>query len=104
MEEVKGKSTWWNTYSKYLSSKEWKRKRERVLKRDNGCKLCGSKSDCEVHHRTYKDVGDEDLSDLTTLCSKCHSTVTSMLRRRRKWTKTTTMYDNILTDVPELIL
>lgn len=61
-------------YEKYIHSSAWKRKRERVLKRDHyRCRKCG-KSNCrlEVHHLTYKHFGNEPLEDLLTVCSQCH--------------------------------
>lgn len=105
MEEVKGTGRWWQEYKRYISSAEWKKKREKCFKRDGyECRICGSKADLQCHHKTYVRVGGEEPNDLTTLCEKCHGYITGMMRRRRKWTKTTTMYDNILIDVPELIL
>ena len=59
-------------YIEYLKSPKWKQKRAEALKRANyHCQLCDAKA-TEVHHRTYKRVFNERISDLTALCSKCH--------------------------------
>lgn len=66
-------------YNKYIHSSAWRRKRERVLKRDHyKCRKCG-KRNCrlEVHHLTYKNFGDEPLNDLITVCSRCHHKIHS---------------------------
>jgi hypothetical protein len=60
-------------YKKYLETPEWKAKRERKLI-DAGfrCQLCNESGELNVHHRTYKDRGNEDLRDLIVLCRGCH--------------------------------
>lgn len=60
-------------YSAYLQSNHWKRKRSKSLSRAKyRCQLCNSDQDLNVHHRTYKNLGKEDYSDLTVLCTMCH--------------------------------
>lgn len=62
-------------YQKYMQSSAWRKKREKVLKRDGHvCQVRGCKvnSGLHVHHLTYKRLGNERLSDLITLCSKHH--------------------------------
>lgn len=57
----------------YLKSAAWKAKREKVMERDNKkCIYCGEKA-TEVHHKDYKDIGQEDLSNLIALCNRCHN-------------------------------
>jgi 5-methylcytosine-specific restriction endonuclease McrA len=76
-------------YRAYLSSKEWKEIRKKVLDRDeHRCKCCGRVSgedNCTltVHHSRYvKENGDpilyhedegDNLKYLITLCSYCHT-------------------------------
>ncbi len=61
-------------YNLYLLSNKWKRKRNKVLKRDmNKCRKCRSSKHLHVHHLTYERIFVERLSDLITLCSDCHS-------------------------------
>ena len=62
-------------YRKYIQSDEWKKKKRARKEYDNyTCKHCGLKSELktEVHHRTYKNLYNEQLDDLITLCWRCH--------------------------------
>ncbi len=60
-------------YETYLSSEEWKIKRERVLFRAKGiCEGCLEASAEVVHHLTYRNVGNEFLFQLVALCHPCH--------------------------------
>jgi 5-methylcytosine-specific restriction endonuclease McrA len=63
-------------YKEYLQSDAWKAKRKAVLIRDQlRCQLCGHEKNLHVHHVTYDRIYNEDLEDLITLCSDCHSTL-----------------------------
>ena len=85
----------WPLYRSYLNSPEWQTKRKEAIERDGGeCRLCAGKFNLEVHHKTYDRVGDEHSNDLTTLCEKCHGSVTNILRRRRR--RPTTVFDNVI--------
>ena len=59
------------TYEKYLNSPAWYRKRKLIKDRDKSLCICGAKA-TEVHHKTYKNIGKEPLSELVMLCKKCH--------------------------------
>jgi len=60
-------------YRNYLTSPEWKQKRALVIDRENGlCQGCRQSPITEVHHSTYKTVGNELLFQLVGLCSPCH--------------------------------
>jgi len=63
-----------SNYSLSLNSDYWKEVRQRILARDRKCVKCGSILFLEVHHKTYKNKGNEleHLEDLILLCSKCH--------------------------------
>ena len=62
-----------NQKLEYMKSNEWKQKRLLVLARDNHkCIICGSDSNLEVHHTSYKTLYNEDLNDLVTLCRYHH--------------------------------
>ena len=58
------------------NSKAWKDTRVKVLIRDKyRCKICNSSAKMEVHHIIPVSVNDElalDISNLITLCEKCH--------------------------------
>lgn len=61
-------------YRGYLESEHWKRMRSAVLNRDrHRCRDCGSKGPLHVHHKTYKRIGRERMTDLVTLCEDCHA-------------------------------
>jgi|SRR5262245_29505257 len=60
-------------YDQYLLTSEWQEKRRQALERaDCRCQLCYSPDQLNVHHRTYKRRGNEDIGDLTVLCRVCH--------------------------------
>ena len=74
---MRWKSEWRYTYNKYLCSEEWQSIRSRRMQIDNcRCTKCGQPDDyvtLQVHHLTYKNVGDENIvDDLVTLCIDCH--------------------------------
>lgn len=61
----------------YLKSKEWRRKRNLIFKRDNGiCRFC-KKDGSDVHHITYDNLMRESWMQLITLCRDCHLKVHS---------------------------
>lgn len=61
----------------YLKSPEWKALKSKVLNRDNyTCQSCNSNGiPLEVHHITYQTFGNENLSDLVSLCRNCHQSI-----------------------------
>ena len=70
------------SYRSYLESDAWKEKRKDVLQAAGyQCEKCG-KPATEVHHKTYKRIYHEPLSDLIALCSECHGAVHSKRRCR----------------------
>lgn len=69
------KNEFLETKKAYLKSKEWKHKRLLVLKRDgHKCTNCSTFQNLTVHHDSgYKQIPNEPLSCLRTLCKKCHT-------------------------------
>ena len=64
---------WWEAYTAYLETAEWRDKRNRVLARDGYlCQACLRRKATQVHHLTYDHVLDEPLFDLVAVCSVCH--------------------------------
>jgi len=62
-------------YQTYIKSSKWKENqaRKNVLHSDHyQCRMCGNSDTIEVHHITYKNLGNEHTEDLTTLCRDCH--------------------------------
>jgi len=65
---------WRTRYELHLKSSAWQEKRRLVIKRcGNLCEGCRTYAVDEIHHLTYKNLGDELLFQLVGLCSLCHS-------------------------------
>lgn len=61
---------------KYLKSVQWNFIRSLVLARDNHkCAVCGATHNLQVHHITYERLGNEQGSDLATLCATHHQAI-----------------------------
>jgi hypothetical protein len=62
-------------YDAYMSSSEWRRKRDAVLRRANGmCEGCGERVAKQVHHVVYPEhLGTEMLWTLKAVCIQCHN-------------------------------
>jgi len=60
-------------YLDYINSKAWRRKKARYYKKHGKiCQICGSDKYVELHHLTYKRLGQEPDEDLQALCKGCH--------------------------------
>lgn len=63
-------------YIDYLQTEHWKNKKIEKLKSTSFmCEKCNSKKDLQVHHISYENKGNENLSDLRTLCKSCHQKI-----------------------------
>jgi hypothetical protein len=82
------RESWMKEYGKYLSSPEWRQKRELVLKRDNyKCQCCLTGLATQVHHKSYEFVdlsGSEPCFDLVAICWPCHERIENMKAENRK--------------------
>ncbi len=59
-------------YEKYIHSTAWRDKANQRLAMDNHiCQVCGETAS-DVHHLTYDRFGNEEMSDVVSLCRKCH--------------------------------
>jgi hypothetical protein len=66
-------SEWRLNYESYINSDEWKEKRKNILIRDNYiCQICKTNKAVQVHHLTYKRLGNEQDFDLISVCLPCH--------------------------------
>lgn len=86
---------------RYMMTNAWATLRQLVFVRDgNRCQECGSVTDLECHHITYKRLGAEEMSDLVTLCNLCHHNHHSDQRmerdRRRLWHENQLLINNRL--------
>jgi len=65
-------------YAAYIRSPEWAAVRRRywASKLPKVCYCCGvGGQPLDLHHRTYKNLGQERLMDLLPLCRRCHGAV-----------------------------
>lgn len=61
------------TYKEYLKSQQWdSRRREKLKRAGYKCEKCTTTKNLHVHHKTYKRIFKEKMSDLIVLCSICH--------------------------------
>lgn len=66
-------------YERYLNSATWKKKKKALQKRYEAknipwiCLYCTSKKNLQVHHRTYRRLKRERMSDLVCICTPCHN-------------------------------
>lgn len=63
-------------YNNYLKSKHWIQLRKKYIPSDMRCSMCQeiSKS-LQLHHLSYKNIGNEQETDLVPLCENCHKLI-----------------------------
>lgn len=66
-----------NGYEMYLKSRHWLMLRNAIITHDTVCAICGEKKPLQLHHKTYKRIGNESANDLLPLCEECHKLVHS---------------------------
>lgn len=90
-------------YAEYLASPQWRRIRQRVLRRDRGlCRSCGRRA-YQVHHGSYSRATMEgrELSQLFAVCGRCHLAATfSVTGSKRTWTERVEMAAALNQPVP----
>ena len=68
-------------YEQYLQGSHWQTLRKEILAEQSECERCSMPrwlagiaydQDLHVHHKNYKNLGDEDADDLEVLCLRCH--------------------------------
>ena len=69
-------------YSEYLKTEYWQKKRQQTIEFwGHRCMICDSQQALNVHHRTYRNLGNESILDLVVLCSDCHALFHNKLNR-----------------------
>jgi 5-methylcytosine-specific restriction enzyme A len=64
---------------------EWRRIRDKILERDRHvCKKCGARASNVDHILAKADGGSDDLSNLRSLCLRCHKAWTAEQNRVRR--------------------
>lgn len=76
-----------NTYSQYLKSKHWllikaKYKNSKLNKQCSVCGVIKEQSKMHHHHKSYKRIGNERLTDIIMLCDECHSKTHNLLNNK----------------------
>jgi hypothetical protein len=68
-------------YLEYLKSEHWQetRARFRASRLQQGCYVCGDPR-VDLHHKTYKRLGNERLTDLLPLCRRHHEATHVLLK------------------------
>jgi 5-methylcytosine-specific restriction endonuclease McrA len=73
-------------YAEYIKSKRWRAVRDRywASRLPKACYICGvdGGTGMDLHHRTYKNLGNERLMDLVPLCRPCHQDVHDLHRSK----------------------
>lgn len=69
-----------DSYQSYLKSEEWKSIRSKIKKRTakkwNFCNICGSGNNLNIHHSSYKVIGQENPGNtVKMLCRECHNSL-----------------------------
>ena len=84
----------YDMYLKYLESSKWSEIRNKRLAIDNyKCAICGNLESLQVHHLIYPNIlGTEHISDLVTLCKRCHKAIEN--RKDSKKSKALSWYSN----------
>ena len=60
-------------YSKYLQSKSWKERRNKLREAwGNKCICCYGTENLHIHHMNYDCLGKETMKDAVLLCKGCH--------------------------------
>lgn len=65
-------------YNEYLKSEQWQEKRkQKALEQGYRCEICFRqlRTGFHIHHKTYKNFGNEPMEDLMFLCKKCHEKI-----------------------------
>ena len=78
------------TYDDYLQGKHWLEFKRKYMASDRKkqCSVCGA-TRIQLHHHTYKRLGNEWLSDVTPLCRTHHEAVHTWLKENNKYVRHT---------------
>lgn len=66
------KKTFRFSLNEYYRTSHWQKKSVEMRQKIGRCQLCGVKTDLQVHHNCYDNLGREIDLDLTVLCRNCH--------------------------------
>ena len=66
-----------SNYQAYINSEHWQTKRKTV---EQKCFVCGDTIRLDIHHKSYKRLGNEKKKDLIALCRTCHTAVHEFIK------------------------
>jgi 5-methylcytosine-specific restriction endonuclease McrA len=73
-------------YLQYMQSLAWyAKRREKLASVGNRCERCGKSGKdvvLEIHHLSYRHLGNEPLEDLQALCFACHDKADAERRKK----------------------
>lgn len=66
-------------YKDYINSDKWREKSKLFLRKNPTCQICLKYRSEDVHHLTYKNLGNEQECELMVLCTRCHHNIHNSL-------------------------
>lgn len=84
--DLKNMKTSKREYKQYIQSEGWQKVRQRYFKSklwkqlNKKCYACKKESKVDLHHKTYKCLGNESLNYLLPLCRSCHELVHRLVK------------------------
>lgn len=94
-------------YSRYLRTQHWRQFRNQMMKEiDYECFQCGGIDvSLQLHHVTYKRVGNESKKDVLWLCGHCHAKLTKKINNIKKRRKDRNIEVNeVMNDLVNVVL
>ncbi len=78
------------SYRDYLLSDEWKSIKTKVKNREgrrwNFCNICGADKNLDLHHSSYKVLGQEHPGNtIKPLCRDCHNNLHEVSKKNPTW-------------------
>ena len=80
------------TYNEYLKSPQWRDRKGKCYAWSKVCKICGEHKNLHVHHKIYRNFGNEDIADLVILCEHHHREFHRLYGVKENMTKETNLF------------
>lgn len=88
-----------DNYKQFLKSDNWKDFKNKFYKTkvvqemvekfgQPVCEFCCTKGKLNIHHWTYKKLGNDVAGYMSLICDECHNTIHSMNRKHNLWHRT----------------
>lgn len=88
-------------YENYMKTNHWIQIRSSIINQSSKCTACGSTEKLHLHHRHYKNIGNETIADFEILCKRCHNRIHYLKREKKQFknTSVTKMTDIVINGV-----